>query len=91
VDNAWRLGVRQGDFIRHRRAGANIGDPEALDLEAEGGTSAVLDVRRNGIESALHVNGGELVSATTKAGLESTRVKFAPGSGYQENSVSLSW
>jgi len=62
-----------------------------LDLEAEGGTSAVLDVRRNGIESALHVNGGELVSATTKAGLESTRVKFAPGSGYQENSVSLSW
>lgn len=62
-----------------------------LDLEAEAGASVSFELRRNGLTAAVRADGTELGPSTTGSGLQSGRVEFPAGSGYQHKTVTLAW
>jgi glycogen debranching enzyme len=78
---------------------SEIDEPHGLrlKLEAEAGSVVELKLRRNQARLNLHVDGGTLAVATGGQsgdggdGFDRVVVKFAAGSGYQQQVVTLSW
>ncbi|MGB7189660.1 MAG: hypothetical protein WBD10_05955 [Acidobacteriaceae bacterium] len=62
-----------------------------LDMEGAAGSSVVLQLRRNGLKGVIHVVGAELAPEATGIGLQSVRVEFPAGSGYQQKTVFIKW
>jgi glycogen debranching enzyme len=65
-----------------------------LELEADAGSVVELKLRRNGTKLNVRADGAKLVSAEQSSGassLDSLRVKFPSGAGYQQQTVTLHW
>jgi glycogen debranching enzyme len=74
---------------------SEMAEPHSLKLELEGeaGSTVELKVRRNESTLGLRVQGGTMMSTANGPNpvLERLFVKFAEGTGYQQQSVTLSW
>ena len=69
-------------------------DPQLLDslkleLESEAGSAVQLKVRRNMPRLTVRAEGAELIAG--EGGQDALAVKFPPGSGYQQQTVTLHW
>lgn len=62
-----------------------------LDLEGEAGTFTTMELRRNGLTGAIQAEGAELGQAESAHGLQSVKVEFPAGSGYQRKTVRFAW
>ncbi|GGA72368.1 hypothetical protein GCM10011507_25000 [Edaphobacter acidisoli] len=61
-----------------------------LDLEGEGGSTTMMQVRVNGPRVSVHADGADLSDAKAD-GLLPLMVSFPAGAGYQEKTVTLRW
>jgi glycogen debranching enzyme len=65
-----------------------------LELEANAGSVVDLKVRRNEPKLNIHVEGAELApieDGSSRGSLDSLTVRFPPGNGYQQQTVTLNW
>jgi hypothetical protein len=62
-----------------------------LELEANGGSVVELQLRRNAPKLNVRVEGASISPEKGESGLDSLIVKFPPGEGYKQQTVTLQW
>jgi glycogen debranching enzyme len=63
----------------------------SLELEAQGGSVFDLPLRFNGLKNGAHVDGATIQPGTSAKELSRVHVVFPAGTGYQQQTVRLTW